>query len=361
MSGIPDDMREMVREGFVRYGRDRYSFEQRNKSLESGKSMRDDAWTDYADLGWLALRLPEELGGLGADAAMTGSLMETVGRHLLLEPLLASAVLGTGALLRADAGLLQELAPALADGSLKLAFAHEGQPAQWHDGRISGEKVGVLHGDVADRFVVSAVDDAGAQGLYLVDAASAQVTRRPYRLVDGRGAALLKLDKAAAQALGDATALQDLLDERTVALCAEALGSTDYLVEATAEYLKVRKQFGRAIGSYQALQHRMSEMYLLCQEIRALTAAAQQSLAQPAADRARMVSGAAAYIVRAARSIGNDAVQLHGGVGVTDELAISHHFRRLMVNASLQGGHDVHFERFGRSCFEARDTEAVQA
>lgn len=346
MSGL----QEMVRDGFIRYGRENYSFEQRRTALGSPLGFSESAWRDYCDMGWLAVRLPEEFGGLDADAEMIGHLMEVVGRHLLLEPVFANAVVGAGAIIAAGPDILKEMGPNLTAGTLKLALALSGE-VQVTGGRISGEKVGVLHGDVADQFIVSSGGEAPA--LYLVDGASTGVSRRAYRLVDGRGAAVLCFDDSPARKIGDCAVLERVLDEANVALCAEALGCTEHLVEATAAYLKVRKQFGRAIGSYQALQHRMSEMLLLLEEIKAWTSAAQRVLSQEEPLRSRVVSGAAAYTIGAARSIGNAAVQLHGGMGVTEELDISHHFRRLMVITALLGGRDVHIERFGRSSFGA--------
>ena len=335
-----DDLYEVVRDGFVRYGRESYGFEAARAALATPHGYRADAWHDYADLGWLALRLPPELGGLGADAAMVGALMETVGRHLMLEPVLASAVLGAGALLEAPEEIRKELSPLLADGSTIIAFAQGA--VELADGRLSGEAPMVLHGDSAHRVVVA----IHGVGLALIDAADAAVERTPYRLVDGRGAAILRFHGATARMIGDAAALHRLTDQRTVALCAEAFGSADRLVDATAAYLKVRKQFGRTLDGYQALQHRMSELAILREEIAALTKTAQTAIDHGGPDRSRIVAGAAAYILSAARQIANDAVQLHGGIGITDELDISHHFRRQMVIAALMGGRDAEIERF---------------
>jgi alkylation response protein AidB-like acyl-CoA dehydrogenase len=346
------DMHELLREGFARYARDSYGFERRRACEAAPEAYLTEAWNDYAALGWLALRLPEEHGGLDADAAAVGALMETVGRHLLMEPLLASAVLGGGALLRGGAPLLAELGPRLAEGSLRLALAHQGGTVRVERGRAHGGKCGVLHGDVADAYIVTAEEAGPGAALFLVEAGAAGLARRPYRLVDGRGAAALDFDGAAARRIGDADAAGRLLDEGTAALCAEALGCADALLRGTVEYLKVRKQFGKPLAAHQALQHRASEMYLLREEIRSLTAAAQRALDAPAPQRARSLSGAAAYVIGAARTIANGAVQLHGGVGVTEELEISHHFRRLMVNAALLGGRDFHLARFASSCLE---------
>jgi alkylation response protein AidB-like acyl-CoA dehydrogenase len=286
--------------------------------------------------------------------------MEVVGARLLMEPVLASAVLGTGLVLAAaNAAQRSALLPALADGSLKLAFACEDDPAdgaacQLRGDRLHGAKLNVLHGDVAGRLIVSArdADATGGWALCLVDTAAAGVQRRSYRLIDGRGAAALRFEGAKVERL-DATdaaaAIARARDEAAVALCAEALGVVRSLVSATCDYLKVRKQFGRTIGSNQALQHRMVEMYLLQQEVQALAHCAQRSLdAEPAdpTQRTRAISGARAYIAGAARRVANDAVQLHGGLGITEELDISHYFRRVMVINALFGSRDEHLARF---------------
>jgi alkylation response protein AidB-like acyl-CoA dehydrogenase len=343
----------LLRDSAERYAADHYSFLRRAAFLDAGHSTK--AWRDYAELGWLALRLPEEEGGLDADATAIGAVLEVVGSRLLLEPILASAVLGTGLVLRQGSAEQQAaLLPQLADGSLKLAFADEDDPAgpcQWRDGRLHGAKIGVLHGDLAERLIVSARNAAGEPVLALVDPAAPGVTRRPYKLVDGRGAALLAFDHAPAEPLGEAdesaaAALAEARDEAAVALCAEAVGVIACLVAATNDYLTVRQQFGRPIGANQALQHRMVELYLLREEARALTRAAQRAMSRPQPERARIVSGAKAYLSTAARKVANEAVQMHGGVGVTEELDISHYFRRAMVIAALFGSRDAHFERF---------------
>jgi alkylation response protein AidB-like acyl-CoA dehydrogenase len=407
------DTVDMLRDTAQRYAAEQYSFAQRRTILAEGSS--DRAWRDYAEFGWLALRLPEADGGIGADATATGALMEVVGARLLMEPVLASAVLGTGLVLAAaNAAQRSALLPALADGSLKLSFACEDDPAdgavcQLRGDRLHGAKLNVLHGDVAGRLIVSARDADAADGLALclVDPSAAGVHRRSYRLIDGRGAATLRFDGARVERLegtdAAAVAIAHARDEAAVALCAEALGVVRTLVSATCDYLKVRKQFGRTIGSNQALQHRMVEMYLLQQEVQALTLCAQRSLddsvqrslddsaprslgapaqrslvhpaqrisgdpaqrnpgdpaerspganpAQPglsadAARHTRAISGARAYIAAAARRVANDAVQLHGGLGITEELDISHYFRRVMVINALFGNRDEHLARF---------------
>lgn len=350
----------MLRDSAQRYAADHYSFLQRHAVLADPAGYSASAWETYAELGWLALRLPEEQGGLNADALAIGALMEVVGARLLMEPILASAIVGTGLLLSQGSGAQQERAlPQLADGSLKLAFAHaeaaDGSGAcRVRNGRLAGAKIAVLHGDIADRLLVSAAeaDEGGGTRLYLVDPAAAGVETTRYRLVDGRGAANLRFAGAEAERLdpdhsGSAeAAIAEALDQAAAAQCAEALGIVRVLVATTCEYLKIRRQFGRAIGTNQALQHRAVDMFLLQEEIAALTAAAQRALARPEGERARIVSGAKAYVSSAARQVANEAVQMHGGLGLTEELDVSHYFRRLMVNAALFGSRDEHFARF---------------
>lgn len=353
MSADQEEMLGLLRDSFQRYVAESYTFERRAEQQKSGTGFSHAAWRDYADFGWLALRLPETLGGVAADASAIGALMESVGAGLLMEPILSSAILGTGLLLKAASEEQQAaLLPKLADGSLTLAFAHEqasGVGCRWRDGRLDGGKINVLHGDLANRFIVSCRDGAAAVRLCLVDASVPGVQRQTYSLIDGRSAARLSFDSVVAELLpvSDAADLiAETLDEAAVALCAEATALIARLVAITTQYLKDRKQFGRPIGSNQALQHRMADLFLLQEEARALTLQAQLALAQATPDRARLISGARAYIITAARRVANEAVQMHGGVGVTEELPVSHYFRRLMVNAALFGVRETHFQRF---------------
>jgi alkylation response protein AidB-like acyl-CoA dehydrogenase len=355
------DTISMLRDSAQRYTAEHYDFLQRWAVLDQPAGYSSKAWSDYADFGWMALRLPEQEGGLDADAAAIGAVMETVGSRLLMEPILASIVLGTGLLLKqGSAAQLAHWLPRLADGSVKLAVAC-GDGCELRDGSLSGASTAVLHGDVADRLIVAARDlDAGGEWtLCLVDPAVAQ--RRSYRLVDGRGAASLRFEATPAERLqpaqpgiSAAEAIAVTMDEAAVALCAEALGVVRCLVASTGAYLKMRKQFGRTIGSNQALQHRMVDMFLLQQEVQSLVQAAQRALQMEGVARTRIVSGAMAYIGTAARRVANEAVQMHGGLGVTDELEVSHYFRRVMVLNALFGNRDAHFERFVQASHSVR-------
>jgi alkylation response protein AidB-like acyl-CoA dehydrogenase len=350
----------MLSDSARRYAAARYSFAHRRAIMLEPAGCSLGAWRDYAELGWLAVCLPEARGGLDANPEAIGALMDVVGSHLLMEPVLASAVIGTRLLVKAaSAAQRARLLPSLADGSLKLCVAWKDESSNtracvMQRERLTGTVVGVLHGDMADRFIVQAQAGAGSTetALVLVDAAATGVSRTSYRLVDGRGAATLTFEGAPVEPLiGDAridcgAVVSETIDEAAVALCAEASGIVRTLIEATADYLKTRIQFGRPIGANQALQHRMAELYMLRHEIEALTSGAQSALSAPTTQRTRFVSGARAYIAGAARRVANEAVQMHGGVGVTEELQISHYFRRLMVNSALFGNRDHHFRRF---------------
>ncbi len=362
--GGADETVALLRESIERYTADNYSFEQRWTALRSARRHSERAWSDYAAMGWLALRLPEDSGGLAARASAMAPLMEAVGANLLLEPILASVILGTGLVLkRAAASQRSEILPRLADGSLRLALAHQESlqadaltpcACEYRQGVLYGNKVAVLHGDCADRFIVSAnnVDAGGKLSLFLVDAAAPGVACRGFSLLDGRGAANLSFAGAAAQSFAsaapdaDAEALAECLQEAAVALCSEAFGVIRVLNATTLQYLKVRKQFGKPIGSNQALQHRMVEMYMLEQEVRAFTLAAQRALEEGAAGSARIISGARAFTCGAARHIAAEAIQMHGGIGIADELAVSHYYRRAQVIGTLFGNRDFHLAQF---------------
>ncbi len=366
---VDDEVISMLRESIERYGGEHYDFAQRWTALESARGYSEQAWSDYARFGWLALRLPPEQGGIGADPHATAPLMESVGARLLMEPILASAIIATGLLLRrASAEQQSGRLSKLADGSLVLAFAHqealnafseEAVACSFDGGTLSGAKLAVLHGDCADELIVSARDRkrGNAVSLYFVDGAEPGVRRQSFRLVDGRAAANIYLNAARAEPLAaeggtDAAtcAIAAALDEAAVALCAEGVGAIRAINAATNQYLKTRKQFGRPLGANQALQHRLVEMFVLEQEARALTFAAQRELADSPAACTRLISGARAFICSAARKIAAEAVQMHGGMGVSDELDISHYYRRVMVLVTLFGNREFHLARFAESC-----------
>jgi alkylation response protein AidB-like acyl-CoA dehydrogenase len=353
-------------------GRD-YGFERRRELARSALGFSAEAWAQYADLGLLSLPFPEEFGGLGGNAVDIMLVMELVGRGLLLEPFLSTIVM-CGGLIRdaASEALKRALLPRIGAGEIKLALACYEAEGRYELSRVtcaavrsgggwrlSGRKTVVLDASSADYFVVTARtggDAAEPHGisLFLVAREAVGVTQFAYPTQSGGRAADLRLDKVAV----DANALIGLpaeglaiveraVDRGVAALCAEAVGIITALNEATLNYLKTRKQFGVPIGNFQALQHRMADMFIAAEQARSMAViAAVYADSDDAAERRRAVSGAKAYIGQAARLVGQQAVQMHGSMGVVDDLIVSHYFKRLtMIDLSL-GNTDFHLARF---------------
>lgn len=350
-----------------------YGFERRRELAGSALGFSADAWARYADLGLLSLPFPEQFGGLGGNSVDILLVMEQVGRGLLLEPYLNSIVM-CGGLVRDAAGdaLKATLLPKIGAGGSKLALAcYEAggrydlsrvacAAAAADDGwRLSGRKTVVLDAPSADYFVVSARTGGGADepagiSLFLVARAAAGVTLYSYPTQSGGRAADVRLDgvTVASDSLigadGEGLAILERAVDRGVAgLCAEALGIITALNEATLNYLKSRKQFGVPIGKFQALQHRMADMFIAAEQARSMAVnAAVYVDSEDTAERRRAVSGAKAYIGQAARLVGQEAVQMHGAMGVVDDFIVSHYFKRLtMIDLSL-GDTDFHLGRF---------------
>lgn len=338
---MDSDTLQLLRDGFARYAQESYPF-------DPARGYDRVVWDEYGKLGWLAIGIPEDLGGFDGDPAALGALMEYVGGALAMEPVFASAVLCARVLSRCRSEAVDTWLSQLAAGEQVFAFAHadDTEPAIVRDGRVSGRKIVVLHGDVADRLLVTARDDGRNPKLCVVDPRSAGVTMSRYPLVDGRGAASFDFVRAAATVL-PAEGVDDALDEARVALCAEAFGAMRAVNAATLDYLKTRQQFGRPIGANQVLQHRMVDLFILQEETRAVLDTAERALGGPS--RMRAVSAAAAHTAAASRQTAHEAVQMHGGMGITEELPVSHYFRRLMVTARLLGDREAHIARFAES------------
>ena len=354
-----------------------YGFEQRRALAKSAEGFSREHWKQFADLGLLALPFPEEFGGLsvtGGNAVDTMMVMEAFGRGLVLEPYL-STVIVAGHLIR-DVGSQaqkEDLLPAIAGGELFMALAHYERSARYEVSRVdtaakadgsgwtlSGAKGVVLGGGAADKLLVSATTGRGIS-LFLIDAKAAGVSVRSYMTQDGGRAAEVRLDKVSvgADALvgpkdGALPIIERALDYGIAALCAEAVGAMAALNEATLEYLKTRKQFGTPIGRFQALQHRMVDMVIATEQARSMTTLAAVKADSPdAAERRRAVSAAKAYVGQQLRYVGQQAVQLHGGMGVVDELNVSHYFKRLtMINATF-GDADHHLGLFSDTLLAA--------
>ena len=350
-----------------------YGFERRRELSRSALGFSAEAWAQYADLGLLSLPFPEEFGGLGGNAVDIMLVMELVGRGLLLEPFLSTIVM-CGGLIRdaASEPLKRTMLPRIGAGEIKLALACYEAAGRYELSRVacaavqsaggwrlSGRKTVVLDASSADYFLVSARtggDAAGREGisLFLVGRETAGVTTFKYSTQSGSRAADLHLENVVV----DASALigpperglaivERAVDRGIAALCAEAVGIIAALNEATLNYLKTRKQFGVPIGKFQALQHRMADMFIAAEQARSMAViAAVHADSDDAAERRRAVSGAKAYMGQAARFVGQQAVQMHGAMGVVDDYIVSHYFKRLtMIDLSL-GDTDFHLARF---------------
>ena len=352
-----------------------YDFERRRALARSPLGFSAEAWARYAELGLLALPFPEEFGGLGGSGVDVMAVMEQVGQGLLLEPYLSTVVL-CGGLIRdaASEPIKRSILPQIAAGKLQLALAAYEASGRYDLARIactavetgggwtlSGRKAVVLDAPSADYFLVSArsagqVSDPEGVSLFLVPRNAAGVTTFPYPTQSGGRAADLQLTNVSPQAVigmpGQALGLiERAVDAAIAALCAEALGIVTALNQATLNYLKTRKQFGVPIGAFQALQHRMAEMIIAAEQARsmAIIAAVHVDVVD-VAKRRRAISGAKAYMGQAARFVGQQAVQLHGAMGVVDDLIVSHYFKRLtMIDMSL-GDTDFHLARFSDEC-----------
>jgi pimeloyl-CoA dehydrogenase small subunit len=363
------DEQRLLKDSVDRLIADHYQFEQRKKYLAEPDGWSRDAWKQYAELGLLGLPFAEQHGGFGGGAVETMIVMEAFGRGLVLEPFFATVILGGGLLRRAGSPAQQQaLIPELAQGKLKLAFAHVERQSRYvladvatsarKDGAhwvLDGAKSIVLHGDCADRLLVTARvsgerrDRAGI-GLFLVDPSAAGVTRRGYPTQDGLRAAEVTLSGVrvpVADMVGDVgaalPAIEHVVDEAIAALCAEAVGTMQVMHETTLEYLKTRQQFGRPIGQFQVLQHRSVDMLVALEQARSMAMfAAVMAGEEDAVERRRSMAAAKVQIGRSGKHIGQEAIQLHGGIGMTMEYKVGHYFKRMTMIDMLFGDADTH-------------------
>ncbi|HLX22466.1 MAG TPA: acyl-CoA dehydrogenase [Usitatibacter sp.] len=365
--------RTLLQDTLRRFLANEYKFEKRRAIVSSPGGFSREIWKQLADLGLLGLTMRDEDGGMGGDAFDTSIVMEAFGRALVVEPYVATVVLGAGIV--SDTGSVAQreawLGP-VAAGEKLLAFAHTEPAARYSPSfvetkakregsswKIDGFKSVVLNAANADAIIVSA-RTAGAAGdrdgisLFLVDRNAPGVSLRTYQTQDGGHAADVKLsgvtvgdDRRIGEAGAAFAAIDRALDRAGAALCAEALGIIDALNEATLEYLKTRKQFGQPIGRFQALQHRMADMTIKAVEARSMAVVAAAAMGEKdPTERSRRVSAAKAFIGQAARFVGQQAIQLHGAIGVTDELIVSHWFKRLTTINATFGDADFHLGRF---------------
>jgi alkylation response protein AidB-like acyl-CoA dehydrogenase len=365
------DEQRLLRESADRFVTETYDADHRRRMANEPLGFSTAIWKQFADLGWLALPVPEAYGGLGGGVIDIGILMEAFGRGLVAEPYLSTVVLGGG--LIAECGTeaqKQEMLPEIADGSLYLAFAHSERKARfdlaevattakktaegWH---LDGHKIAVLDGAAAGQLIVSA-RVAGSNGasnkvsLFLVPSEALGLTLRDFPRLGGGRACNLDLSDVRLPAdalLGDGTdalpAIEAVVDRAMAALGAEAVGIMQTLLDTTLEYTKIRKQFGRPLSANQVIRHRLADMAMQCDEARSMALrAALMANADPVA-RSRAASGAKAKIGKCARFVAEQSVQLHGAMGVTEELDIGSYFKRLLAFDTLFGGSAHHYRR----------------
>ncbi|MDF1685480.1 MAG: acyl-CoA dehydrogenase family protein [Parvibaculaceae bacterium] len=361
-------LRNMV-QGFLQ---DKYDFETRRKIVSSDEGWRKDYWQEWAELGLLAAPFSEEQGGLGGGAIDTMVIMEEFGRALVVEPYMETVVLA-GGFLREGASEAQQAAhiPGIVAGENVWAVAYAEPQGRYNladlvttakadgDGFVlNGYKAVVLGGPWADKLIVTARTSGGQRdsdgvSVFIVDKGAAGVSARDYPTVDGRRASEITFEnvKLGADALiGEAgkglPLVEKVIDQGIGALCAEAVGGMKELNDATVEYCKTRKQFGVPIGKFQVLQHRMVDMFMSYEQSVSMTYMVNMKMDEGDVERTKAASGAKVQIGKAGRFVGQQAVQLHGGMGMTDELNVGHYFKRLTMMDTLFGNVDHHLKRF---------------
>ena len=349
-----------------------YDFDQRKKYMAEKGGWSKTLWGKLAEQGLLGLPFSEEDGGIGVGGVETMIVMEALGKALVLEPYLATVILG-GGFLRHGGSAEQKAAyiPGIIDGSKTFAFAQLEKNSRYDLGDVSttakkkgdgwvidGEKFVVLNGEAADVLVVTARTKGGQRdssgiGVFLVPGNAKGIARKGYPTQDGLHAADITftgVEVGADAVIGDPEnglpLIERVVDEARCALCAEAVGAMDESLKATVEYLKTRKQFGVAIGSFQTLQHRAADMFVAVEQARSMSMfATMASEFDNARERATAVAAAKVQIGKSAKFVGQQSIQLHGGIGMTQEAKIGHYFKRLTMIENTFGDTDYHLRR----------------
>ena len=355
-----------------------YNFESRRKIVASAEGWSAPVWATMAEMGLTGLPFSPDYGGFGGGAVDLMGVMEAAGDALLVEPYLATVALGAQFVARAGSEAQKKaILPQVVEGKLKLAFAHTEKGARYNLAKveaqakksgggweISGEKVVVLGAPAADKLVVSAKTDKGLS-LFILEKKSPGVVIKPYLTLDEQRAADVVFSRAPGELLGTEGGalplIEEVVDFATALVCAEAVGAMKFACDTTLEYLKTRKQFGVPIGTFQALQHRMVDMYVSYEQAKSMACLACSRADNPAdggkdrasavdhanaVDRARSISAAKVKIADSCRHISQEAIQLHGGMGMSEELKVSHTFRRLTMIAQQFGDAEHHLARF---------------
>jgi alkylation response protein AidB-like acyl-CoA dehydrogenase len=369
----------LLRDSVAAYLADHYDFDTRRAAIASPTGWRPEVWKAFAeDLGILGASFSEEAGGLGGGPIETMVIMEEFGRALVVEPYLSTVVVGGGFMRRAGTDLASDLIGRIIGGEAIIAFAWAERQGRYSlaniettarpDGSgfvVNGQKAVVVGAPWATHLIVTARTggartDADGVSVFLVDKSAAGVVTRDYPTVDGRRASEITFEGVHVPAegvIGDVGAalplIEQVVDEAIAAQCAEACGVLRKLHEGTLEYTKQRKQFGQPIAAFQVLQHRMVDMFMQLEQAISMTYMAHIRLSEAPRERAKAISAAKVQIGRACKFVGQNAVQLHGGMGVTDEMAIAHYFKRGTMIEGEFGSVDHHLRRYERLSLDA--------
>jgi alkylation response protein AidB-like acyl-CoA dehydrogenase len=364
----------MLKDSVARFVQDNYDIEKRRALVESDAGYSATNWQSFAELGWLSVPFAEEVGGYGGSAVDVMAVMEELGKGLVVEPYVATVLLFGGLVQALGSTEQQEaLLTQLIGGELQGAFAYLERQSRYDlndvatsasstsDGySISGEKTVVFNGMAADKLVVSArtagdQQDESGISVFLVDANDSGVSRTGYRLMDGQTVANISFDGAHGELLGvEGEAygpLQQVVDAATLALSGEAMGIMQYLHDSTVEYSRTREQFGVAIGSFQALQHRMVETFMSCEQMRSMLVRAVCSSLEQSDEEQKDLHALKMVLSRHGKLVGDEAIQIHGGMGMTDELDIGHYVKRLMMINTIFGNGDYHQDKFNQLAY----------
>jgi alkylation response protein AidB-like acyl-CoA dehydrogenase len=361
----------MLQDSVDKYVRENCNVEHHRKLKDSAQGFDADAWQQFAELGWLSVPFAEEVGGFGGGAVDVMVVCEALGKGLVREPYLSTVITCGGFLGRASSEQQSEYLPGIIDGSKCWAFAFAESSSGYDlsavatsavaDGSaftLNGDKLAVLDGDSADYLVVTARTGGDARNsdgisLFIVDTSTEGVERQCFTRVDGGRGAHVSFNNVRVDGArligplgGGYELIEAVMDETIVAMGAEALGSMQVLLDTTVEYSKTRKQFGQPIGKFQALQHRMADMYLRLEETRSLLFNAAIQLDANSDESAAACAALKVKIAEAGKYISQEAVQLHGGIGMTDELVVGHHFKRLLVLGMLYGDEQYYLQRY---------------
>lgn len=363
---------QLLKDSVDRFVSDNYDLDTRQALSKNDAGFSDTYWQTMAELGWLGVTIPEAHGGFGGNQADTMVLMEAFGKGLVLEPFFASAVLGTRAIVAgASAELQNTLLPKLIAGECRLSLAYAEEQARFDledvvtrgtqngdDFIITGQKSMVQHGGSADYLVVSTRTSGGQQdqqgiSLFLVDTKSEGVSIQSFPTVDGQQASEVTFKDVRVSAnhmLGDLDngfgLLQDIAIDGILALAAEAVGAMEILYKDTVAYTQERQQFDQSLSDFQVLQHRMVDMFMEYEQCKSMLYRATLEVVQKGRDAMRIVHALKYMVGKNGTFVGENAVQLHGGMGVTEELRIGHYFKRLLVIDAQFGNSDHHL-----SCF----------